>query len=183
MRQIVSSPCPECGKEINFIYDTENIPYFSDILLISGVCNSCGFKIVDTMVLNEREPCVWEMPVSEPGDLNARVVRSMQGEIDIPELGINIYPGPACSGFISNVEGVLVRAEDAVRRALVASEGEEIRHAMQILENIAQAKAGTFSFTLRISDPSGNSGIVSSKAKKMKLDVERPDGPTITPLT
>ncbi|MBQ4597113.1 MAG: hypothetical protein IJB12_01770, partial [Methanocorpusculum sp.] len=44
MRQIVTAPCPDCGKEIKFIYDTENIPYFSDILLISGVCE-CGFRI------------------------------------------------------------------------------------------------------------------------------------------
>ena len=92
MRQIVAAPCPDCGKEIKFIYDTENIPYFSDILLISGVCE-CGFRIVDTMILNEREPCIWEMEVTAVEDLNARVVRSTAGEIDIEELGLNIKPG------------------------------------------------------------------------------------------
>ena len=150
MRQVVPGPCPDCGKEIEYIYDTENIPYFSDILLLSGVCPDCGFRITDTMILNDHEPCRWEMKVETPEDLDARVIRSMQGEVDIPEFGINIRPGPACSGFV---------------------------------EKIDQARASQFPFTVIISDPSGNSGIVSSKAVKTKLDVEpQPDGCTIHPL-
>lgn len=182
MRQIVPAPCPDCGKEIQFIYDTENIPYFSDILLISGVC-SCGFRIVDTVILNEREPCIWEMEVTDVDDLNARVVRSTSGEIDIEELGLNIKPGPACSGFVSNVEGVLSRAESAVRSALLSAEGDEIRAAMEVLENINKARDGNFSFTLKITDVSGNSGIVSPKAKRTKLDVKREDGTTFVPYS
>lgn len=183
MRQIVKSPCPDCGKEITFIYDTENIPYFSDILLISGICESCGFRIVDTMILNEREPCIWEMTVTSLEDLNARVVRSTAGEIDIPEFGLNIHPGPACNGFVSNVEGILERAEEAVRRALITAEGDEIATAETIMQHIMDAREGKFPFTVRITDPTGNSGIVSSKAKKTKLDVKLEDGMTFTPLT
>lgn len=182
MRQSVPGPCPSCGTEINYIYDTENIPYFSDILLVSAVCKKCGFKIVDTMILNEREPCIWEMKVSTPEDLNSRVVRSTNGEIDLPEFGINIMPGPACEAFVSNIEGVLLRAEDAVRKALVSSEGDEIRRAEEILEMIAKARRSEMEFTLKITDPSGNSGIVSPKAVKTKLDVEKEDGTFITPL-
>ncbi|HJJ28121.1 MAG TPA: ZPR1 zinc finger domain-containing protein [Methanocorpusculum sp.] len=180
MRQVVVNPCPSCGKDMTFIYDTENIPYFSDILLISGVC-SCGFKIVDTMILQNREPCIWELRADSPADLNARVVRSTSGEIDLPEFGINIRPGPACDGFISNVEGVLDRAENAVRSALLSSEGDEIHTATEILEKIAQAREGKLPFTLKITDPSGNSGIVSNKAVKTKLDVEIKDGFEFTP--
>lgn len=183
MHQVVTSPCPDCGKEMTFIYDTENIPYFSEILLISGVCASCGFRIVDTMVLNEREPCSWEMTVDAVEDLSARVVRSSSGELDLPEFGLNIRPGPACSGFISNVEGVLERAEEAVQRALLSAEGDEITAAETILQHLQEAREGKFAFTLKITDPSGNSGIVSSKAKKTKLDVVREDGMSFTPLT
>lgn len=181
MRQVVKSPCPDCGKEITFIYDTENIPYFSDILLISGVCQSCGFRIVDTMILNEREPCIWEFTTTTVDDLTVRVVRSTSGEIDIPEFGLNIRPGPACDGFVSNVEGVLERAEEAVRRALLSAEGDEIVTAETIMQHIQEAREGRFPFTLRLTDPTGNSGIVSSKAKKTKLEVKPENGMTFTP--
>ncbi len=183
MRQVVKAPCPDCGKEITFIYDTENIPYFSEILLISGACESCGFRIVDTMVLNEREPSAWEFAVNSVEDLNARVVRSTTGEIDIPEFGLNIRPGPACSGFVSNVEGVLERAEEAVRHALISAAGEEVITAETILQHIQEARNGMFAFTLKITDLSGNSGIVSSKAKKTKLGSKKGGEMTFTPYT
>jgi len=182
MRQVIPAPCPDCGEEIEYIYDTENIPYFSDILLICGVCN-CGFRIVDTMVLNDHEPSCWEMKVESQNDLDARVIRSMQGEIDIPEFGINIHPGPACFGFVSNIEGILERAEDAVKRASISSEGDETARAAELLEEIEKAKRSEIPFTVIITDPSGNSGIVSSKAKKTKLEIEpEADGYSVKPL-
>ena len=52
---------------------------------------------------------------------------------------------------------------------------------MEVLENINKAREGEFSFTLKITDPSGNSGIVSPKAKRTKLDVEREDGMSFVP--
>ncbi|HJK28475.1 MAG TPA: hypothetical protein O0X76_00160, partial [Methanocorpusculum sp.] len=59
----------------------------------------------------------------------------------------------------------------------------EITTAYELLEKIDQARASQFPFTVIISDPSGNSGIVSPKAVKTKLDVEpQPDGCTIHPL-
>ena len=180
MRQVVTAPCPDCGKNMTFVYDTENIPYFSDILLISGICE-CGFRIVDTMVLNEREPCMWELKVSQIEDLNARVIRSSSATFEIPELGIEVKPGPACSGFVSNVEGVLLRAEEAVQCSLSSAEGDELHQAVQILEHITEARDGKFTFTLKITDPSGNSGIVSPKAKKTKLDIKQEDGLSFKP--
>ena len=79
------------------------------------------------------------------------------------------------------MEGVLTRAESAVKSALLSAEGDEIRAAMEVLENINKAREGEFSFTLKITDPSGNSGIVSPKAKRTKLDVEREDGMSFVP--
>ena len=84
---------------------------------------------------------------------------------------------------MSNIEGVLMRAEDAIRRALPSCEGDEIATANELLEKIGQARVSELPFTVIISDPSGNSGIVSPKAVKTKLDVEpQPDGCTIHPL-
>ena len=56
VRTIVPGPCPYCDPEIEYLYKTENIPYFSDILIISAICPSCGYRFVDTQLLKNADP-------------------------------------------------------------------------------------------------------------------------------
>ncbi|MCX6682517.1 MAG: ZPR1 zinc finger domain-containing protein [Methanoregula sp.] len=171
MRTIVPGPCPSCSNEIEYLYQTENIPYFSEILIISANCPTCGYRYVNTQLLKSAEPSRYEFSISAAEDLSTRVVRSMGGTVKIPELGVQIDPGPACQGFVTNVEGVLDRIEDVVQSALLWTEDEEKKNAHVLLERIAQARSGTFPFTLILDDPSGNSAIISKKAKKKQLDI------------
>lgn len=165
MRTVVPGPCPYCNTEIEYIYQTENIPYFSDILIISAVCSSCGYKYVDTQMLRHTEPMRYALAVESENDLAARVVRSMSAGLEIPELGVRIDPGPACEGFISNVEGVLDRIQTVVKGALNWGNEKEQENARILLDRIAAVKCGSFPITLILEDPSGNSAIVSDKAK------------------
>ena len=165
MQSVVQGRCPYCEREIQYLYQTENIPYFSDILIVSGRCE-CGYRHADTMILGEAEPARWEIRVEGPGDLVARVVRSASGAIRIPELGVEIDPGPACEGFVSNVEGVLERIGDVVEGVLTWAEGEERENALVLRMRIGLAREGSLPFTLSIEDPTGNSAIVSERARK-----------------
>jgi len=169
VKQAVSGPCPLCGKEIEYIYQTENIPFFSDILIMCGLCEACGFRLTDTVILADQHPTRCEFEIRSADDLNTRVVRSTTGTITIPELGISIDPGPACQGFVSNVEGVLARIEDAIRTALLSAENEERQNALQGLTTIAGAREGKIPFTLIIEDPSGNSAIISESSRRIPL--------------
>jgi len=178
VQKVVQGRCPYCEREIQYLYQTENIPFFSDILIVSGRCE-CGYRHADTMVLGEAEPARWEIRVEGPEDLAARVVRSASGAIRIPELGVEIDPGPACEGFVSNVEGVLDRIEDVVTGVLTWAEGEERENALALRERIGLAREGSVPFTLSIEDPTGNSAIISPKAEKTPLPAcpeEAPDG-------
>ena len=168
MQKVVQGRCPYCEREIQYLYQTENIPFFSDILIVSGRCE-CGYRHADTMILGEAEPARWEIRVEGPEELSARVVRSASGAVRIPELGVEIDPGPACEGFVSNVEGVLERIEDVVMGVLTWAEGEERENALALRERIALAREGSVPFTLTIEDPTGNSAIVSPKAEKTPL--------------
>ncbi|MCX6688015.1 MAG: ZPR1 zinc finger domain-containing protein [Methanoregula sp.] len=170
MRTVIPGPCPSCSNEIEYRYQTEDIPYFSEILIVSANCPSCGYRYVDTQLLRDAEPSRYEFSVSAAEDLAVRVVRSMSGTVRIPELGVEIEPGPACDGFVTNVEGVLNRIENVVEGALLWAEGGEREHAGRLLELIARARAGTLPFTLILDDPRGNSAIVSEKAHKKPLD-------------
>ncbi len=165
MQSVVRGRCPYCEREIQYLYQTENIPYFSDILIVSGRCE-CGYRHADTMILGEAEPARWEFPVRDPEDLTVRVVRSASGRIEIPELGVAIDPGPACQGFVSNVEGVLDRIGEVVEGVLTWAEGEERENALVLRMRIGLAREGSLPFTLSIEDPTGNSAIVSERARK-----------------
>jgi len=172
VQTVVPGPCPCCNTDIEYLYKTENIPYFSDILIISAVCPSCGFKFVDTQLLKHGEPARYTMAVDSEDDLAVRVVRSMSASIEIPELGVRIDPGPQCQGFVSNVEGVLDRIEVVVKGALRWGTDVEKENAAALLLDIAKVKAGTFPVTLIVEDPNGNSGIESEKVTKEQYEPE-----------
>jgi zinc finger protein len=166
LRTVVPGPCPLCNTEIEYVYQTENIPYFSDILIISAVCSSCGYKYVDTQLLRAKEPVRYEVAVVTEEDLGIRVVRSMSASLEIPELGVRIDPGPACQGFVSNIEGVLDRVRQIVEGALQWGEIEEQENARALLEKIEMVKCGAVPITIILDDPCGNSAIISDKAQK-----------------
>lgn len=179
MRTVVPGPCPVCQTEINYLYQTDEIPYFSEILIISALCPSCGYRLADTQILRNAEPSRWELGIETPDDMMIRVIRSMNGTISIPELGVRIDPGPACEGFISNVEGVLNRIgkvlDSLLSWAEIESERERIRCIQESLEKV---KEGKLPVTLVIEDLSGNSAIIADRAKVCRIEVieDEPDG-------
>jgi zinc finger protein len=172
VRTAVPGPCPSCSNEIEYLYQTEDIPYFSELLIVSAICPSCGYRYVDTQLLKSAEPTRYEVLVSGADDLFIRVVRSMTGTVKIPEFGVQIDPGPACHGFVTNIEGVLDRIENVVQGALIWAEDEERENSKALLEQITQARAGVLPFTLILEDPSGNSAIISEKTQKAPLDTD-----------
>ncbi len=163
LRYTLRAPCPLCKKDIEYLYQTEDIPYFPEILISSALCD-CGFRHTDTMITGGGEPTRWKVPVASSEDLATRVVRSTSGIIRIPELGVTIEPGPVCEGFVSNVEGVLWRVMEAVESVISWSEGEDLSRARDIQGKIHQAMEGGIPFTLVIEDPCGNSAILSKLA-------------------
>lgn len=175
MRTIVPGPCPYCNTEIEYLYQTENIPYFSDILIISANCPSCGYRFTDTQLLKNADPVRFELNVDTRDDLDARVVRSMTGSIEIPEIGVRIDPGPACEGFVTNVEGVLDRIAHAVRAAIRDGDDDEKKRGESLLDKIQCIRDGAFPITLILQDPMGNSVLVSDKARKTEFVTEPPD--------
>jgi zinc finger protein len=165
VRRVIRAPCPLCEKEIEYLYKTEKIPYFSDILIIRATCD-CGFRYIDTMILAEGMPVRWILRVKDADDLETKVVRSTTGSIRIPELGLMVEPGPASEAFITNVEGVLARFENIVDRLLTWADEEERKRALEVKEDLRKARDGLVPFTLIVEDPDGNSAIISQKAEK-----------------
>ena len=163
--------CPVCGNTpMKLITNVHTIPYFRKVMETTLICEKCGYRHPDIIVLGERTPMRYEIEISSEEDLTIRVIRSSSGTIRIPELGVTIEPGPYSMGFVSNVEGVLERVLYALRIAKRgATKEEEIKKAEEIEKKIGLVKEGKFKITLVLEDPLGNSAIISSKAKKREL--------------
>jgi zinc finger protein len=176
VRTVVPGPCPVCQTDIHYLYQTDEIPYFSEILIISALCPSCGYRLADTQLLRNAEPSRWELSIGDPDDMMIRVVRSTNGTITIPELGVRIDPGPACEGFISNVEGVLNRIGTVLESLLSWAEDEDERERIRCLQqSLEQVKAGNLPVTLVIEDLSGNSAIIADRAKICRIEAIEDD--------
>jgi zinc finger protein len=171
-----SSPCPICAAEVEFFWKTEDLPHFGETMIVSGTCSCCGFKHIDTIPLSQKEPSRYTIEVSELDDLDARVIRSCSGTVHVPELGVDIEPGPASESYLTNIEGVLDRIEGivnfATRSAREAGDLEKTSAGEAILDMISRARQGQFGFTMVIEDPMGNSAIISPKAIKSTLTKE-----------
>lgn len=168
----MSYKCPACGCNISMLTHQDNIPYFGDVLEVSLVC-SCGFKFADTIILDQKDPLRHQKRVCSEGDLCARVIRSTSGTIRIPEWGVNIEPGPASEGYITNVEGVIERLESIVCMARKWAEADEERQrADDLLDTMRLARDGKPDFTFIIEDPLGNSAVIADGVEVTKLSEE-----------
>ncbi|MDP2841037.1 MAG: ZPR1 zinc finger domain-containing protein [Candidatus Methanoperedens sp.] len=165
---ITRSTCPLCCRELITNWVPNNIPFFGEVMHITSICD-CGFRYSDTLILSQREPVHYEMKVRSIDDLDARVVRSTSGTIRIPELGVDIEPGPASDSFISNIEGVLERVEEILGMVTRWGEEDKTARAVELLSNIEKTRAGEYEITLVIEDPLGNSAIIAENSVCRKL--------------
>ncbi|ASJ03978.1 ZPR1 zinc finger domain-containing protein [Thermococcus barossii] len=178
IQEIRLGDCPICGgkgtlKAIQYVHD---IPYFGKVMESTIICERCGYRNADVMILEDRPPKLYTVKVENEKDLFTRVVRSKSGTIELEEIGVKIEPGPAAEGFVSNVEGVLERVRETLIMAkhFRQSEGDEeaVRKADEILEYIEEVKAGKKPLTVKIADPLGNSALIGEKVKSRLLSEE-----------
>ncbi len=170
IRELKGEMCPFCHTKNLILSESEmDVPYLGKLFIFGMNCSNCKYKKADVEAATQQEPCRWTLEITTKEDLNARVVRSSEATIKIPYMG-SIEPGAASEGFITNVEGVLDRIKQHVEHLRDAAEEDEDRKkAKNLLKKIQKIKWGEETMKLIIEDPTGNSAIVSEKAKKEKL--------------
>lgn len=161
--------CPSCDTESMLTSQTEyQVQHFGSVLLSVATCQKCGYKHTDVTTLTNREPIALTARINSLEDLKMRVIKSGTATVSIPEFGATITPGPYSEGYISNVEGILGRIEDALTFMLTTAKGKRLKKGEKMLKQIRTARDANPRFTLVVKDPSGNSAIVSPNARKVK---------------
>jgi len=148
--------CVNCGKEAfrvrHYLYE---VPYFGSVVLEVGICDKCGFRRRDVSVIEAGKPVRIIVRIKKKEDLNALVVKSSRATIIIPELGIEVYPGPIAPGYITTIEGILMNILDVIPSECF----DERKPCYSKVKEIRRAIEGELPFTLIIEDPTGKSDV------------------------
>lgn len=160
--------CPVCGAKeaAKSTMKIDNIPYFGEIMESLVVCGACGFKHNDVICLDQDEPSEYKIKINNK-NLNTRVVKSQSATMMIPDFGLKVEPGPKSEGFISNVEGVIVRFQEVLKSVDQLFDDEESKkNAKKILSQLDELLNGKTEAILILKDPFGQSKILDLKAEK-----------------
>ena len=190
MESTIEQPCPVCSSDagLTMIARTSEIPYFGEHTQLTILCDACGWKHTDFIPAEGTKPGACTMLIDSPGHMTARVVRSPSCTVRLVELDLEVKPGVSSTGYISNVEGVFNRFEDAIsmlqRQAMSEHEGSQAAaECAALLNEMARIKAGQSSVELVLLDPMGHSQILHEDAVSRELSEEEAEvlstGPSV----
>ena len=117
--------------------------------------------------------------------LSVRIVRSSSCTVKIEELGLEVDPGGATTGYVSNVEGVLNRFEGAIqlmyRQSISSDEKDIVEKCESLLERINLVKSGDLVVRIVLLDPMGHSQILHEDAFSRDLTKQELDNLEVGP--
>ena len=162
--------CPMCSKNTLTLmqYETD-IPFFGNVFIFSMNCSTCNYKKSDVEPEKTHESCKYTLDIDSEQDMKIRIIRSSSATVKIPHM-MNIEPGPGAEGYVTNVEGLLMR----IKRVLEMEKESEDDTGTQkkiknMLKKLQKVIWGQEKLKIIIEDPNGNSAIISDKAVKSKL--------------
>ena len=171
MSELKNQVCHFCKeKTLTLNEETYNIPHFGRCFLMTMSCSSCHFHKSDVEAEERKDPVKITFTVEDKKDLNVRVIKSSEATIKIPQMKMDVRSSIASSGYLSNVEGVLVRFKKIIESERDNSEDDDVKkHAKNLLKKLWKVELGDEKLKIIIEDPSGNSAIISDKAVSEKL--------------
>ncbi|MEM2916412.1 MAG: ZPR1 zinc finger domain-containing protein [Candidatus Woesearchaeota archaeon] len=165
-----NQPCPVCGQKKLILTEAETeVPFFGKLYIFSMTCENCKYHKADVEAAEKKEPCRYVFEVSGKDDLKVRVVRSSEATVKFERVG-TIEPGPAAEGFVTNIEGLINKIKEQIEKVRDFEEDDEAKQkAKNLLKKLMKVLWGEEKLKITIEDPSGNSAIISEKAKRSKL--------------
>jgi zinc finger protein len=164
--------CPICGKRtLRLSVYRYEVPYFGGILLSSGQCSNCGYKYRDIRLAEARAPRKIEVHVRGERQLRYLLVKAASSSIYIPERRYEMIPGPASTGFITTVEGILHRFQDVLEGLCKSS--SDRNPCERERKWLKRAIEGLERFTLVLCDYEGGSTVKGDPDSVVFLPLDR----------
>lgn len=184
--------CPGCTKPCATNMKMVNIPHFKQVVLMSTVCDHCGYRSNEVKTGGEVPELGRKitLAVNTPEDLARDVLKSESAALYCPELELRVEPG-TLGGRFTTIEGLLtnfrkdLRAqafgladgdnEDEIARVGDSIAPESKRSWDQFFDQLTEAIEGRRKFTVVIEDPLASSYVQSYTAPDPDPQIQTED--------
>lgn len=171
MAELNGQDCMICGKKELTLHEEEvDIPHFGKTFVFGMYCNACGYRKQDLEPAEKHPGCEYTIEIDSEADMSIKIVKASTGTLKIPRI-ITMEAGENSNGFITNIEGLLERVKKAVQAAADNEEDDKAakKKAKNMIKKINKVIFGQEKLKIVLSDPEGNSAIISDKVTKKKL--------------
>lgn len=186
------STCPGCTRPCATNMKMVHIPFFKQVILMSTVCDSCGYRSNEVKTGGEvpEKGRKITLRVENPEDLARDVLKSESAALHCPEIGLEVQPG-TLGGKFTTVEGLLTQFRKDLRAQAFGLEdgdneeelakvgdsvqGESKRSWDAFFATLTDAIEGKTKFTMIIEDPLASSYVQSFTAPEPDPQISAED--------
>ncbi|GKT56895.1 zinc finger protein ZPR1 [Colletotrichum tofieldiae] len=179
--------CPGCMRPCTTHMKMVDIPHFKQVVLMSTVCDDCGYRSNDVKTGGEIPEKGEKIIIKINGqiDLARDILKSETCALECPELNLAVNPG-TLGGRFTTIEGLLTQVRDDLRSQIFEADGgsggagggdslapEEKNKWTAFFDGLDDAINGNREFTIVLNDP------LASSFVQPLVDPPAPD-PSIT---
>ncbi|KAH6615319.1 ZPR1 zinc-finger domain-containing protein [Boeremia exigua] len=172
--QVYSFPasCPGCTMSCATNMKMVNIPHFKQVILMSTVCDHCGYRSNEVKTGGEVPEKGRRITVNiqTKEDMSRDILKSESCALSCPELNLSVEPG-TLGGRFTTVEGLLTQVRDDLRSSIfdVGDGGDSMDTSSKskwnvFFDQLGSAIDGNEKFTVILEDPLASSYIQSFTA-------------------
>ncbi|CCD24549.1 zinc finger-containing protein ZPR1 NDAI_0D02350 [Naumovozyma dairenensis CBS 421] len=163
--QTFRSSCPSCTTECETHMKPVNIPHFKEVILMSTVCDHCGYKSNEVKTggaIPEKGRKI-TLYCDDPADLSRDILKSETCSMTVPELHLDIQEG-TLGGRFTTLEGILKQVYDELESRVFSQTSDSMDEAtkerwVSFFGRLKEAIAGKVKFTVIMVDPLAGSYI------------------------
>ncbi|RYO95973.1 hypothetical protein DL765_011711 [Monosporascus sp. GIB2] len=158
--------CPGCMRSCTTNMKMVDIPHFKAVVLMSTVCEDCGYRSNDVKTGGEIPELGKKitLKVESAEDLARDILKSESCSLECPELSLQVNPG-TLGGRFTTVEGLLTQVRDDLHAQIFEASGEggdslapdEKSKWTAFFGNLDAAIKGEKKFTIILTDPLASS--------------------------
>ncbi|KAI0130354.1 zinc finger protein zpr1 [Xylariales sp. AK1849] len=153
--------CPGCMRPCTTNMKMVDIPHFKAVVLMSTVCEECGYRSNDVKTGGEIPELGRKvtLKVESNVDLARDILKSESCALECPELSLQVNPG-TLGGRFTTVEGLLTQVRNDLHNQIFETghggdslaSGEKTRWT-EFFESLDSAIKGDMQFTIILTDP------------------------------